>query len=61
MNAKQDGEIVKTAFYLPIDLDTDVRVEAARNRTSISAIAIEAFEFYLAHKQKAAPVKKGAA
>ena len=43
-----EPETVRMTVYIPIELDTEMRVAAARRRTSMSAIAIEAFEAYVA-------------
>lgn len=45
-----NNQLVKLTVYIPIALDTDMRVEAAKQRTSLSTVAREAFELYVAKK-----------
>lgn len=54
---------VKLTVYIPIEVDTDMRVEAAKQRTSVSAVATEAFKLYLSTRatdrdSKPAPVEE---
>ena len=58
-NTSMDVEqpaVVKMTVYLPIELDTEIRVAAARGRTTISAIAAAAFASYLEQHQQTVKV-----